>query len=597
MRTWQAMAMDTPHWRLDYLFALGPASWLVHLCVTGLSAAALIHAGAGPWVAGWVAVMAAVSLAMIGLSLAWRGTADAASYGAAHTWLTALAGLAWGMGAMLVANEAERALPLYTLALGGTALGAVSSQHALPRSCLVSIWTSVPLLALAHFGRGANQDEVLIALMMLLYGVVLTALGGRMNTFLSQNRALADALAEKIDALTQAKAALEEAHMARSGFLAQASHDLRQPVHAIGLFVEYLSGLRIGRDGREVLANMDRALDSLSRLCRSLLDISALDVGRVKPVITPFALNDVLGEVVRQAAEGVRQHGATLRLVPVRAWVATDAALLHMMVQNLVSNAVKYAPGARILLGVRRRGGTLRIEVLDTGPGIPAADQARIFQEFVRLDAGGGEHVEGLGLGLSIVRRLGDLLKLETGLASTPGKGACFSISGLAAVKAESSLRMPSRARPHEARLNRLRVLVVDDDPAVRDSTARLLARWGCTVRACSRAADALLLDDRFDFLICDHDTGEALSGGDLIARLRARAGRGIPAAIITGSVLDADGRRADAVTVLAKPVRPAQLRSVLLTAVAPQTSPNSAAIAAAAERDDTLRARNSADT
>lgn len=527
-----------------------------------------------------------------------RGAADAALYGAAHSGLTALAGLAWGLGALFVANEAERALTLYTLALGGTALGAVSSQHALPRSCLVSIWTSIPLLALAHFGQGANRDEMFIALMILLYGGVLTALGGRMNAFLSQNHAMAGALAEKIAALTQAKAALEEAHMARSGFLAQASHDLRQPVHAIGLFVEYLSGLRIGRDGREVLANMDRALDSLSRLCRSLLDISALDVGRVKPVIAPVALNDVLGEVVRQAAESVRQRGSTLHYVPVRAWVATDAALLHMMVQNLVSNAVKYAPGARILMGVRRRGGTLRIAVLDTGPGIKAADQAAVFQEFVRLDDG-REHVEGVGLGLCIVRRLGDLLKLETGLTSQPGKGACFSIGGLVVVTADSGLRTPSRARPHEARLGGFRVLVVDDDPTVRESTARLLARWGYTVRACARAQDALGLDDRFDFLICDHDTGEAMSGGEPIARLRTRSERDIPAAIITGSFLgaDADRWRGRAVTILAKPVRPAQLRSVLLAAVTAQTSPSSAAIAAAAERDDTLRARNSAET
>jgi signal transduction histidine kinase/FixJ family two-component response regulator len=526
-----------------------------------------------------------VSLAMIGLSLGWRRTAAVAAvlYGAAHTGMTALAGLAWGVGAVLAAGDIERAFTLYTLALGGTALGAVSSQHALPRSCYVSIWTSIPLLALAHASVGADRDAIALALMVLLYGALLSALAGRLNAFLSQNRAMADALAEKIGALTRAKAALEEAHMARSGFLAQASHDLRQPVHAIGLFVEYLSGLRIGRDGREVLANMDRALD----------------VGRVKPVIAPVALNDVLGEVVRQAMEGARQRGITLRYVQVRAWVATDAALLHMMVQNLVSNAVKYAPGARILVGVRRQGGMLRIAVLDTGPGIQAADQTRIFQEFVRLDAGNCEHVEGLGLGLSIVRRLGNLLRLETQLVSQHGKGSCFSISGLVAVAPESSLRMPSRAPSHEARLNGLRVLVVDDDLAVRESTARLLARWGCTVRACARAQDALLLEDRFDFLICDHDTGEYLSGGDLILRLRARAGRDIAAAIITGSVLDshADAWRKNAVTILAKPVRPAQLRSVLLTAVSAQTSPSSAAIAAAAERDDTLSARNRAET
>src|SRR5690606_38049084 len=119
----------------------------------------------------------------------------------------------------------------------------------------------------------------------------------------------------------------------------------------------------------------DRALDSLARLCRSLLDISALDVGRVKPVIAPTPLDDVLGEVVRQAGESAKRQNIRLIHVPSRAWVKTDAALLHTMVQNIVSNAIKYAPGARVLVGVRRRRGALSVEILDTGPGIALLDQ------------------------------------------------------------------------------------------------------------------------------------------------------------------------------------------------------------------------------
>lgn len=590
----------SPEWRLDYLFSIGVQSWIIHLSVICLAGFVLVGAGVGAWVPAWIVVMVMLSLAMVALAIAYRRRTVSSSprtYGIAHSLLTGLVGLAWGCGAVLCAvSSSAGMLTFYTLVLGGTALGAVSSQHVLMCSCMVSLWTSIPLLAISWLVNGTGPGPLATATIMVLFGVMLSVLAIRMNDFVVQNVTLADELAAKNAVLTRTSAQLAEAHEEKSRFLAQASHDLRQPIHAIGLFVEYLGGMRLGRDGREVLANIDRSLESLTRLCRSLLDLSALDVGRVKPQLGAVSLGDVTAEVVRQASAAARARDITLRFRPSRLWARSDEALLHTMVQNLVSNAIKYAPGATVLVGVRRRYGALAIVVADTGPGIGKADQRRIFQEFVRINAPHSEETEGLGLGLSIVRRLADMLDLKVTLVSRPGQGACFAIEGLVETPPDlRRRRLP--ANRHAKRLHGLRVLVVDDDRPVRDSTVQLLSRWGCDVRASERVDHADTT--AFDFVLCDQELGQSYSGLDLIRRIRARSPAPVAAAIVTGGRIDhlMETCKAEGIVILAKPVRPAQLRSALLAGLAAQTNPNSEAIPAAADRVGTSSARNKAET
>lgn len=592
--------MIEPHWRLDYLSSIGTASWLIHLCVAVLAGIELFRAGAGAWVPVWTVAIVLVSMAMIALGFLYRRSMawlQPSVFAVAHSALTGLTGLGWGIGALLCARSSPAdLLNFYTLVLGGIVLGAVSALHVMVRSCLISVWTSMPLLAISWLlhDRGVGQEST--AAMIMLFAVMLTVLGLRMNGFVGQNVRLTEELAAKNAILTRTSAQLAEAHEEKSRFLAQASHDLRQPIHAIGLFVEYLGGLRLSRNGREVLANIDRSLESLTRLCRSLLDLSALDVGRVKPQIGAMLLGDVLGEVTRQASEAARARGVTLRCRPSRLWVLGDAALLHTMVQNLVSNAVKYAPGAQVVIGARRRAGGVAIIVLDTGPGIAHADHKRIFQEFVQLRTPGTEETEGLGLGLSIVKRLADMMDLRITLTSHPGKGTCFAIEGLRETPAGAfeTRRQPST---HARRLKGLRVLVVDDDRPVRNGTVQLLARWGCEVRATDGTGDGLA--GRHDFLLCDQELGGGESGLALIRRLRSQGEQQVAAAIVTGGRTDhlADICREESITLLTKPVRPAQLRSALLAALSVQARPNSTAIPAAAAREETSSARNSAET
>lgn len=584
-------------WRFDYLFSIGTASWIVHFCVIILGGVVLYETGSGVWVAGWAAVMAVFSLSMMMLAVAYnrrRPSSPAARYGLAHSVLTGMAGLGWGIGAVLCAlTSSTGGLTFYTLVLGGTALGAVSSQHILMRSCMISVWTSIPLLIAGWLIHGAGS--VPIATMMLLFGIILTVTAMRMNSFVAQNVTLANQLATKNEQLMLTGRQLAEAHEEKTRFLAQASHDLRQPIHVIGLFVAYLGETRMSRDGREVLANIERSLESLNRLCRSLLDLSALDVGRVKPAICAVALADVVGEVARQSAEAARERKIVLRYRPSRLWVRTDPALFHTMVQNLVSNAIKYAPGAQVLIGTRRKSGKLAIIVADTGPGIAEADQDRVFQEFVQIDTPGSGEVDGLGLGLSIVKRLADIMELRVRLSSREGKGTCFAIEGLVEATAGTE-RVRSGNDRHLWRLQGLRVLVIDDDQATRASTQQLLSGWGCEVTTCESARNDM---DIPDFVLSDQELGDELSGMDVVRLIRSSAGYKVPAAIVTGGrtecIIDQCAR--ESIVLLSKPVRPAQLRSTLLACLALQSSPHSAATPAAAERDLTSSVRNNAET
>ena len=591
-----------PNWRLDYVAALSSSSWLVHLCVAILASVTLIQADLGLWPYLWSAGMIVVTLAMLWIAMRYLRARErpgiASLFGRLHTGIVCVAGLFWGGGAILAAGADGSILTFYTLVLGGTALGAVSSQHAFLRSCMSAIWTAMPLLAIAYFTRGNGAGSIATGIMMLLYAGILTILALRLERFVSQNVDLNRMLVERMEELNRTSQRLDEAHAEKSRFLAQASHDLRQPIHAIGLFIECLKGMRVGREGQEILRNIDFSLETLSRLCRSLLDLSALDVGRVRPNPVPTPVGDILAEVVRQGSEAARQRGVTLRHVPTRLWADTDPALLHAMVQNLVSNAIKYAPGARVLIGVRRHGGLFSIEVHDTGPGITPADQKRIFKEFVQLSRPMGMPAEGLGLGLSIVSRLARLQHMRAGLRSRPGAGSAFVIADLRPCSPGATAQRAAPQRLHHERLRGLRVLVLDDAHDVRNSTAQLLARWGCSVTASARY-DGDWAPDAFDFVITDYHLGETERGDHVITRLRARSGRPLPAAIVSGDVADeiAETMRKVGVAILHKPVRPAQLRSVLLAAVAAQTSPSSEAMPAAAAREGTLSARSSAET
>jgi signal transduction histidine kinase len=355
-----------------------------------------------------------------------------------------------------------------------------------------------------------------------------------------------------------------EANLAKSRFLAQASHDLRQPIHAISLFIACLRDARLGAEEQQMVNNIDRSLQSVSRLFQSLLDISTLDSGKISEQPEDVAIGEILHDIAQQNSEAAQWAGVALKVVATRKFVHTDPSLLTTMIQNIVSNALKYAPGQPVLMGCRIREGRLSIEIHDRGPGIADEHLPRLFEEFYQVRERGDKDIEGVGLGLSIVQRLATLMGLEVSLRSVEGQGTTVVISGLKIV-AEPVRTVRSPRVKSVSLLDGLRVLLVEDDVNILMATGILLEKWGCVVQK----EDALPegKDVTCDFIITDFDLGARTTGTDCIDYIRRANGRAIPAIIVTGH--DENRVRDDVgdpdIPILSKPIRPAELRSTIL--------------------------------
>lgn len=366
---------------------------------------------------------------------------------------------------------------------------------------------------------------------------------------------------------------LEEANLAKSRFLAAASHDLRQPLHALGLYAEQLGTSASEPERARIEARLRASIASMDELFGSLLDISRLDAGVVVPEVKSFPVAHLLERMRRTFAGAAFAKGLELRIVASDCWIESDPILLERILNNLVSNAVRYTQRGRVLVGCRRRGGRLRVEVWDTGPGIPVEQHKLVFGEFYRgSHAGQGA---GLGLGLSIVDRLSRMLGHPLELTSNPSAGTRFALS---VPRGSRSIRLPGKAtaRPPTVDLLRGRVIVViDDDPLSLDAISGLLRSWGCQVIAGANAfevqdecADALV-----DAIISDFHLANGQLGTEAIDSLCNRNGHEIPALIISG---DTDPRVMESAKrsghlLLHKPVQPMALRAGLSHILAPK--------------------------
>ncbi len=368
--------------------------------------------------------------------------------------------------------------------------------------------------------------------------------------------------------LAQAQMLAEEANLGKTRFLAAVGHDILQPLNAARLYCASL--IERTRDGveREAAGNIDSSLDSVEAILGAVLDISRLDAGAMKPQATVFALDGLLRQVATDFQPMARGKKLELRIVPSTIAVMTDRNLFRRLLQNLVSNAIKYTREGVVLVGARRRGDLVEVQVIDTGIGIPADKLNSVFQEFLRLDEGARE-AQGLGLGLSIVDRIARVLRLELRLAST-ARGTVFSV--LLPVSAARELPVPDRARIERHgsfSVDGMVVYCIDNDQRILEGMRQLLEGWGCravTITG-SAALDAMPASDlpRPDIVFADyHLDGE--NGFDLIAVVRARFGTDVPAVLVTAD-RSADVRQQAAnldVPILNKPVKPAALRSML---------------------------------
>jgi PAS domain S-box-containing protein len=368
--------------------------------------------------------------------------------------------------------------------------------------------------------------------------------------------------------LAAARKAAEFANRAKSAFLAAASHDLRQPLQAIKLLQETLTHRVEDGEARKLLGGIDRSLETMTDMLNSLLDINRLESGIVTATMTDFPIDDVLEALAADFADSVEAKGLRWRLVRSSVRIRSDERMLKEMIRNVLSNALRYTERGVVLLGCRRGGKGLRIQVWDSGVGIMGEHIPRIFEEHYQV--ADGEQLGGFGLGLAIVRRLGKLLGHEIDVRSTPGKGSAFSIEvPLAHDLPDAEPRRDAPARQALASF-RGTILLIEDDSFVREGMDSLLRSHGirAVLAATGNEALALVTEDgvRPDLIVSDYNLPGSLNGTASIAALRAALAWKIPAIILTGDirsqVIDAISRHD--VSVALKPLKAAEFLRLL---------------------------------
>jgi signal transduction histidine kinase/integral membrane sensor domain MASE1 len=428
---------------------------------------------------------------------------------------------------------------------------------------------------------GGNRTMIAIPLMRESVPIgVLVILRQTLRPFTEREIELATTVADQavialenvrlFEALQVSTRELGEANRAKSRFIAAASHDLRQPLHALGLFVARLQGRVKAAERSRIVEQIDASVAAMNELFNDLLDMSKLDSGVVAPNISEFPIAQLLERTESTFSATARNKGLSLRIVGNSAWVRSDLILLERILLNLVSNAVRYTARGKVLVGCRLRGRKLRIDVCDSGPGIPVDEHISIFREFYQLGGPRRERQGGMGLGLAIVDRLCRLLKHEIDFASELGKGSRFSV--LVPSVAARALIVEPKVSVHTTldSIGGKLVVVIDDDPVVLDSTGGLLRSWGCHVLTVGSARVALAGLAEFnqspDLIICDYQLSDGQTGVEAIEELRKSLNLPIPAFLISGDTTPERMRevRTSGYHLLHKPVRPRALRAML---------------------------------
>ncbi|HEV2441785.1 MAG TPA: ATP-binding protein [Steroidobacteraceae bacterium] len=390
-------------------------------------------------------------------------------------------------------------------------------------------------------------------------------------------RGFARRIARGTQALEAARTEAEQANRSKTSFVAAAVHDLMQPLNAARMFVDAARARLTSSDDGEVLSGIDSALEAEDEILSTLLDISRLESGTFEVHERDFAVGALLETLGREFGILARARGIELRVVHCSALIHSDEALLRRILQNYLSNAVRYCRRGRVLMGCRRTGGALRIEVWDTGPGIAPEHHRRIFLEFQRLDTDAHASEPGAGLGLAIVERIARRLGYRIGLRSWVGRGSVFCVQvplAKAASLPEAHEPRPGHAEPigtqaQGSPLHGCCIWSVEDDPRVRLSLQTLLTGWGCEVVLTASAEEALRAADQHsgapDLLLLDHHLPDG-SGPEVVPELFRRWGAEVPVIMISAERDPAIRQKVEANGwgFLPKPVNPSKLRAAV---------------------------------
>ena len=478
--------------------------------------------------------------------------------------LALVSGCIWGSAAIFLYPPLRPDYEVYMLVL-------LSLVPVAPMSALAAYMPAfhayyLPCIApfILVLGLENGRAERMTALLLLMMSGAMITFANRYASMLAEAIRLRLQLADKTEQL-------EQAIVVKTRFLAAASHDLRQPVHAVGLFLESLQQRYRELRDSDLFVRVRQSIATLRRMLDAMLDISRLDSGMVEIRRQDFRLAELLDALHEEYAPLARHRGLELRYVPSRLIVNSDPGLLERILRNLLDNALKYTRRGRILLGCRRQGSDVKILICDSGAGIPADRVDEIFHEFTRLPGNPDSEERGLGLGLSIVRRLARLLEHEVTVHSREDRGSIFSITLPRGRGRPEDLRK-TRAPGHlpDPELDQWRILVVDDEEAVRLGMAALLEQWHASVICAAGMDDLPRKLRRFpaapDLLIVDYRLAPGVTAETIIRRVRTEFGKPVPVIIITGDTDPARIREAHAAghLLLHKPVAPEKLRACI---------------------------------
>lgn len=474
--------------------------------------------------------------------------------------------IAWVRIDISKAGNAAIARTMLLTTLGIVFLGVAFAALLVHRLALVGIQ---PLMEIITAVRGIASGNFQVRLPITAKSE-LGSLQQGINQMSEALQSFQEDMQRRVDAATaglaEQKEAAERANQAKSRFLAAASHDLRQPMHAIALYVASMKPQVAGREASHTLGKIDAAVAAMENLFGAILDVSKLDAGVVAPEIACFSARAMLEDILEVFRAEAAEKGLALRLRCGEVFARSDVLLLGRILLNLISNALRYTQRGGVLVAARRHGGAVRFQVWDTGKGIAPEHLEQVFQEFFQVSNSQRDRSQGLGLGLAIVDRLARLLGHSLAVRSLPDKGTVFSLDVPCCPGNSTPRRMSEEAL--EGRLEtRALVAVVDDDAMALDSLVTLLEGWGLrVVRAASGTALRAELNRAPDILISDYrlDGEDGLHVAEGVGR--AFPGASFPTIIVTGDTSEPSIRALgdSGFPVLHKPVRPARLRALI---------------------------------
>lgn len=495
-----------------------------------------------------------------------------------YVWDVAAAGLYWGGTlALLVKPDDLLTQSFMAWAIGGMAVGSITVHAYHPPVmytflvCLLAPF-SLRLIWLGDFSHlYLGLGLLLLGAYLALYGRFHARTLSRSIALRHENRQLIAQLERERETAVALQADAEAASQSKSRFFAGASHDLRQPLQALSLYASVLSDSKLPGDLHQVSMRIGQSVHVLEELFEGVLNIAHVEAGGMTLHQMPVSVQQLMDRALLLFSGEALDKGLSLKAMPCQHWVLGDQVALQRIVSNLVANAVRHTAQGRVVVGARRYGASLRLMVLDTGPGIDAQSKERIFEEFYRLPSAQGH---GFGLGLATVKRLCDAAGYPLGVDSIPGRGCCFWLELPLTTASEPELAGTGLA-PHEKGAPPLRILLVEDDPAVREAMARTLESWGhqCVTAASGDEALARVRSDTtgWNLLISDYNLplpagARELNGLQLIVQIRQLAAAELPAVLMSGTLSDDLRQRAqaEACVALPKPVRPMQLRALI---------------------------------